>query len=79
MCEASSKKFDSGKGWRSGPGLEEFQLAIHIEKVDSESIDARLYKFDGDCYLGRAMDAEAIKATKEGGYITLVWKIQAIG
>ncbi|TGO35734.1 hypothetical protein BHYA_0148g00080 [Botrytis hyacinthi] len=43
-----------------------------LRNVDSESSNARLYRFIGDCYLDGTIDEEVVKGTKEGSCITLV-------
>ncbi|TGO61035.1 hypothetical protein BOTNAR_0135g00120 [Botryotinia narcissicola] len=43
-----------------------------LRKVDSESSNARLYRFIRDCYLDGTIDEEVVKETKEGSCITLL-------
>ncbi|KAF7888693.1 uncharacterized protein EAF02_003234 [Botrytis sinoallii] len=43
-----------------------------LREVDSESSNAQLYRFIGDCYLDGTIDEEFVRATKEGSCITLV-------
>ncbi|KAF7902287.1 hypothetical protein EAF00_002190 [Botryotinia globosa] len=43
-----------------------------LRNADSESSDARLYRFIGDCYLDGTTDEEIVTATREENCITLV-------
>ncbi|KAF5868907.1 putative heterokaryon incompatibility protein [Botrytis fragariae] len=52
--------------------LKNFNSPFVLRKADSESSNARLYRFIGDCYLDGTIDEETVKATKEGTCITIV-------